>query len=184
MDRGSRRRLPAPLLAGALVVVLVIALALWGWLGARRGSNARTPTVAPGGREVTLFIATEDTGEFRTRALALAPDQTWPDQVRAVIDGLVAQSDRKDDPSLWPFSLRVRSAYLLRDGVLVLDLEESVKYNRDASAARELQVVRSVVRTLTKNFSNARRVKFLVNGDEAETLAGHVDVTRPLGPED
>jgi len=38
-----------------------------------------------------------------------------------------------------------------------------------------------VVRTLTKNFPEVRQVKFLINGQEEETLAGHLDITRPFG---
>jgi spore germination protein GerM len=183
MVRKGVRRIPVPVLAGGLLAVGVAGLAIWIWLGARPGGGV-APNVAPGGREVTLFVAGPDEQEFLTRSLALAPDLSWTEQVRTVIDALVAKPLRAGDPSLWPFSLRVRSAYLLADGVLVLDLEESVKYNRNASAAKELQAVRSIVRTLTRNFQNVRRVKFLVNGAEEDVLAGHVDVTRPLGPED
>ena len=178
------RRLPPPLLAAGLVAVLIVALAAWWWVGSRRSSTAPGPGRALTGHELVLYIAAAGGDEYATRPLQLGTDLTWVDQIKAVVAALVTQPSQAGQPSLWPFSLNVRSAYRLTDGVLVLDLEEGVKYNQGASATKELQVVRSVVRTLTHNFPNLRQVKFLINGAEEETLAGHVDITRPLGPED
>ena len=42
--------------------------------------------------------------------------------------------------------------------------------------------VYSVVQTVTANLPQAKRVRILVNDEPAETLAGHVNLSRPLVP--
>jgi hypothetical protein len=44
----------------------------------------------------------------------------------------------------------------------------------------ELASIYSVVNSLTQNVSGINRVQILIEGAEAETLAGHIDLSRPL----
>ena len=46
----------------------------------------------------------------------------------------------------------------------------------------ELLTVYSVVNSLTANFPAVKRVQILIEDRPAPTLAGHVDLTRPLRP--
>ena len=46
----------------------------------------------------------------------------------------------------------------------------------------ELMAVYSIVSTVTANFPEAKRVRILVNGEPAETLAGHVSLRGALVP--
>ena len=41
-------------------------------------------------------------------------------------------------------------------------------------------IVAALVDTVLQNVSGTNRVRLLVNGEPAETLGGHVDLTRPL----
>jgi len=47
---------------------------------------------------------------------------------------------------------------------------------------QELMSLYSLVHTLTANFADARRVRVLINGTPAETLAGHISLTKSLEP--
>ena len=47
---------------------------------------------------------------------------------------------------------------------------------------QELMAIESLVQTLVANFEGAHRVRILVNGSPAETLGGHVSLSRSLGP--
>ena len=40
----------------------------------------------------------------------------------------------------------------------------------------------SLVQTVVSNFADAKRVRLLINGVPAETLAGHIALTRSLTP--
>jgi len=41
-------------------------------------------------------------------------------------------------------------------------------------------IVAALVDTVLQNVADTTRVRLLVNGEPAETLGGHVDLTRPL----
>jgi hypothetical protein len=47
-------------------------------------------------------------------------------------------------------------------------------------ADEELAIVAAVVDTVLQNVADTTRVRILVNGEPAETLGGHVDLTQPL----
>ena len=44
----------------------------------------------------------------------------------------------------------------------------------------ELASIYAVVNSLTQNVSKIDRVQILIEGAEAETLAGHIDLSRPF----
>jgi len=50
-------------------------------------------------------------------------------------------------------------------------------------SAAELLTVYAVVHAVTANLPTIQRVQILIDGREADTLAGHVDLRRPLEPD-
>ena len=75
----------------------------------------------------------------------------------------------------------IRGAFLLPDGTAFIDLGgATLTQGWPAGSHEELMAVYSVVQTVTANFPEAKRVRILVNGAPAETLAGHVALDRAL----
>jgi hypothetical protein len=77
-----------------------------------------------------------------------------------------------------PPKMQLRNAFLLPEGEAVLDLavDSSLTFGSD----EELTIVGALVDTTLHNVADTSRVRILVNGEPAETLGGHVDLTRPL----
>ncbi len=46
-----------------------------------------------------------------------------------------------------------------------------------------MDAVYSIVNSLTYNFKSVKRVSLLVEGNERETLGGHIDLSRPFSPD-
>jgi hypothetical protein len=63
-------------------------------------------------------------------------------------------------------------------GLVVLDL--AVDSSLSFGSAEELSIVASLVDTVLQNVASTERVRILVNGEPAESLGGHVDLTQPL----
>ena len=61
-----------------------------------------------------------------------------------------------------------------------VDLSREVTANHPGGSFTELMTVYTVVNAVTTNLPAVRRVQILVDGQEADTLAGHVDLRRPL----
>jgi hypothetical protein len=73
----------------------------------------------------------------------------------------------------------LRALYLAPEGTAYVDLasrrpQEGIR----ASAWDELLAVYAVVNTIMQNVAEVRQVRFLLDGREAPTLAGHLDLTR------
>jgi spore germination protein GerM len=77
-----------------------------------------------------------------------------------------------------PEKMQLRNAFLLREGEAVLDL--AVDAGLTFGSDEELSIVAALVDTTLQNVAETSRVRILINGEPAETLGGHVDLTRPL----
>jgi hypothetical protein len=74
--------------------------------------------------------------------------------------------------------LKVREFFIDRTGMAYVDLASPVQNSIKASAEEEMLALYAMVNTLTQNFEEIKLVCFLLEGREAQTLAGHIDLTR------
>ncbi len=98
--------------------------------------------------------------------------------LRALFDALQKGPQREGLIGAIPDKMHLRNAFLLSEGQVVLDLavDSGLAFGSD----EELAIVASLVDTTLQNVAETSRVRILVNGEPAETLGGHVDLTRPL----
>jgi hypothetical protein len=75
---------------------------------------------------------------------------------------------------------QLRGFYLDASGTAYVDLATGQQVGVKASAWDELLAIYAVVDTLSRNFEEIKRVRFLIEGKEAQTLAGHIDLSRPF----
>jgi hypothetical protein len=73
--------------------------------------------------------------------------------------------------------IRIQELYLDASGTVYIDIVPQQK-EIAAAAGEELLAVYAMVNTLMLNFEDIKQVLFLMEGREAKTLAGHVDLTR------
>ena len=71
----------------------------------------------------------------------------------------------------------------IRDGVAEVDLSREFVDNHRGGSAGEKMTVYSIVNTLTE-FRTVKAVRFLVEGERLDTIAGHMDVSRPVKREE
>jgi germination protein M len=122
--------------------------------------------------------------------LLLAPerrDLPLPENPAGALDvvlrELVKGSANAAIPPLLPADTLIRGAYLLPDGTALVDLGgPTLTHGWPTGSHQELMAIYSVVQTVTTNFPEAKRVRMLVNGEPAETLGGHVSLSRALTP--
>ena len=84
---------------------------------------------------------------------------------------------------VFPRDSIVRATFLLPDGTAFVDLGgPTLTQGWGTGSHEELMAVYSIVSTVTTNFPQVKRVRILVNGEPAETLAGHISLRRALTP--
>jgi hypothetical protein len=76
----------------------------------------------------------------------------------------------------WPKDVKLNSLFIADDGKAYVDLnlEKAMLENMDTQS--ELLAIYSMVNSLTLNIPKINEVKILINGNDAFTLAGHIDL--------
>jgi hypothetical protein len=152
----------------------------------RRGTQdnlraaAENRAVAPpetGTREpVRLTIAYDDDAVFRSRQVTgVLPDEPEA-RAKAVLQLLIEQYVSRPSPHPLAAGSAVKTVFLVNEKFAVLDLNEEFADAHRSGIMVEDFTVLSLIDTLESNFPHLEQVKFLVDGKERDTLAGHVDL--------
>jgi spore germination protein GerM len=99
-------------------------------------------------------------------------------QLKAVVGALV-QGSKSGLVATLPPETKVLEVFVSARGVAYVDLSKEAAQGTSGSHD-ELLSVYSIVNSLAVNFPAVKRVQILVDDRPADTLAGHVDLSRPL----
>jgi hypothetical protein len=79
-----------------------------------------------------------------------------------------------------PKGTKLRAFYVTERGDAFVDLSGDAVSAHPGGSLNELLTVYAIVNAVTANLPAIQRVQLLVEGKEVDTIAGHVDVRRPL----
>ena len=82
--------------------------------------------------------------------------------------------------SVIPEGTALRAFYTTDRGDAFVDLSSEVSMKHPGGSSTELLTVYAIVNAVTANLPSVQRVQILIEGREVDTLAGHVDLRRPL----
>jgi hypothetical protein len=82
--------------------------------------------------------------------------------------------------SLIPRGTTLRAFYITDRGDAFVDLSAEAATLHPGGSTNELLTVYAIVNAVTANLSSVERVQILIDGRQADTLAGHVDLRRPF----
>lgn len=97
-------------------------------------------------------------------------------RAKQLIQALISQAP-SPDRRLLPADAALLEFYLLPDGTAVADFSAALATQLPSGILSETLAVESIARTLAANLSGVERLKILVQGQEPETLAGHLDLS-------
>lgn len=83
-----------------------------------------------------------------------------------------------------PAGTTLRALFVTADGTAFVDLSPEIATAHPGGSINELLTVYALVQALTANLPAISAVQLLVDGHEVDTLAGHVDIRRPLPRDD
>jgi germination protein M len=128
---------------------------------------------------VTLFFSDSTEGKLHPEERDIAKPAEPGAFLRSLFEELARGPTRPGLIGVLPTRIQLRNGFLMPSGDVVLDL--AVDSGLSFGSAEELAIVSSLVDTTLQNVANTQRVRILVNGEPAESLGGHVDLTRPMG---
>jgi spore germination protein GerM len=171
-------------------IVLVFAVAAWIASSVlervvapvRSQSSAPAPAVPAAGVPhivATLYYGTPD-GQALAAVKREVPLGEGPrEQGRQIL-----QSELEAPPApyltLIPRGTTLRAFYLTDRGDAFVDLSAEASTMHPGGSTNELLTVYAIVNAVTANLSSVERVQILIDGRQADTLAGHVDLRRPF----
>lgn len=179
---GLRRYLPAA------IGVLALGLLAWGvtsLLERLTAENTDTAVVAakPAPSETphiaaTLFYATPEGDALMPIRREVPLAEGVVAQGRQI---LIMQFQPPPSPhiSAIPAGTMLRALYVTDKGDAFVDLS-GISTAHPGGSLTELLTVQAIVNAVTANLPAVQRVQILVDGKEVDTIAGHVDIRRPL----
>jgi spore germination protein GerM len=183
-------------IAGAIVTAVAIGLGwalMSGLFRVLRDSNAPSPgaptaeiattssapTAVPR-IKATLFFGSED-GRYLVpveHEIPLAEGTVA--QARAVVEAQLGTTPPEPLAATIPTDTKLRGLYLSAQNEAFVDLDASVRTKHPGGSMNELFTVYTIVNAVTTNLPDVQSVQVLIDGREVDTLAGHVDLRRPL----
>jgi spore germination protein GerM len=186
----SRRALAA---GGIAVAAVVLAWLLFVGLPRWYGTSIATtvpPVPAATGEEGTrrtikarLYYVSDD----GTRLTPIESDVMYAErtaeQARHIVEAQLAAAP-SPLVSAVPTGTTLRALFVTGDGAAFVDLNGAVAAAHPGGSLSELLTIYTLVQALTTNIPAITSVQLLVDGREVDTLAGHIDIKRPLARAD
>jgi spore germination protein GerM len=163
----------------ALVWLLFFALPRW------YGGPTVGPAIESGAPGVSrkikarLFYVADDGSRLTAVERDVPYGEGTLEQARQI---LLAQLTPVADPfvSAVPPGTTLRALFVTDQGVAYVDLSADVSSAHGGGSTGEILTVYTIVNALTVNLPAVKSVQLLVNGQQVDTMAGHVDIWRPL----
>jgi spore germination protein GerM len=154
------------------------------WIGGHSAVKAvaTTPPIpVPTGRKIKarLFYVSEDGTHLMAVERDVAYGEGAAEQAREII---AAQFAPVAEPlvSAVPMGTMLKALFITEGGAAFVDLSPEVVSSNTGGTVNELLTAYTIVNALTSNLPAVTSVQLLVDGKEVDTLAGHVDLRRPL----
>ena len=126
--------------------------------------------------QIRILVAYDDDQALRWRETEAFMPEERSLRARAVMRALLGQY--LQDPSPHPLAkgADIKDVYFASDDTLLVDTTAAFADGHPSGVLLEEMTLTSLIESLTANVPGISKVKFLVNGKERETLAGHADL--------
>ncbi|HHV79821.1 MAG TPA: GerMN domain-containing protein [Firmicutes bacterium] len=141
-----------------------------------QATQPSVPAVPQAPSKIRIYLVTPDVRYLVPITLNIEGVSGNPQELAAKL--VTSWAGKLDLKSPFPADTTVRSVSV-KDGIATVDLSKTATTGMGSGV--EALAVESLVRTMT-SFQGINKVRILVEGKSVETLAGHVDVSRPLSP--
>jgi hypothetical protein len=130
---------------------------------------------SPAKRTVKLFFEDAQSGAWAVEKRAVVQTASEASQAKQALAELFLGPRQKDHAPSCPPRTRLEELIFAPDGTAYVDLSSDfVPRGRLGGSDVEHHAVFAVVHTLTANFPEIRRVRFLIQGQPMEHLSGHL----------
>lgn len=143
------------------------------------GAAAEAPAVPR--IQATLYFGSEDGRGLVPVEREIPLAEGLMGQARALVEAQIAAAPPESLARTIPEGTELRGLYVSAKNEAFVDLNTAVRDQHPGGSMNELFTVYTLVNAIITNLPDIERVQLLIDGREVDTLAGHVDLRRPLG---
>ena len=143
-------------------------------------AGAPTAPVTPGRKiKAHLFYVADDGTRLTDLERDVPFGEGTAEQARQILEAQIAPAI---EPlvSAVPPGTKLRTLFVTERGEAFVDFSNELVTRHSGGSTDEMLTVYTIVDVLTANLPAVTSVQLLVEGKQIETLAGHVDLSRPL----
>jgi hypothetical protein len=130
--------------------------------------------------KATLFFASEDGMRLVPAEAEVPLAEGVVAQARAIVEAQLAAAAPPPLASTIPQGSTLRGIFVSERNEAFVDLDPTIRSAHPGGTLQELMTVYTIVNALLTNLPTLQEVQILIGGQEVDTLAGHVDLRRPL----
>lgn len=123
-----------------------------------------------------VYFADDQKTGLKSVKMRFASTLNSHDLGREIIRSLVAGPSVSSLRPVWPAGTEINAFFIADDGKAYVDLSPGEGMVENMDTQSELLAIYSLVNSLTLNIPEIKKVKLLIQGNDALTLAGHIDL--------
>jgi Sporulation and spore germination len=145
-------------------------------------TTATTPPTTTDARKIqaTLFYVSDDGTALVPASRDVPYGATPGEQARQILAAEVTPPSDGHHSAI-PVGTTVRAVFLTSQGEAYVDLGGAIATGQTGGSLDEALAVYAIVNAVTVNLPDIAGVQLLINGQQVDTLAGHLDLRHPLG---
>jgi hypothetical protein len=139
--------------------------------------TAPAPPVVGGKQEhIQVLVAYDEDQALRWRPADVFLPADRGLRARETLRSVLAQYQQTPSPHPLAKGADIKDVYFINDETMIVDTTASFADGHPSGILLEQMTLTSLIETLNANVPGITKVKFLVDGTERETLAGHADL--------
>jgi spore germination protein GerM len=168
----------ATLLVAGLIALLVLGPR---WLTTAPEGALPAETAALDARKIRarLFYVDDQGTALKSVEQEVVYGEGTAEQARRIIEAQIAPAPAQHISAI-PAGTKLRTVFFTKAGEIYVDLSSELQTNHPGGTMNETLTVYALVSALTSNLPAVTGVQILVDGKEVDTLAGHLDLRRPI----
>ncbi len=131
-----------------------------------------------GGRSVEVLYP-ESSGEWVRERREILASGVREEEIRRLLVELM-RGPTGEASNVFPTQTRLEDVFWDGEGELTLSFSEHLRSDHPGGSRAETATIQALLGTLKANFPDVLRVRILVEGETVSSIAGHVDISRPL----
>jgi hypothetical protein len=129
-----------------------------------------------------LYFLDEHHRFLKAEERTLARQDSVVERAKSIVHALLQGPEGELVPTV-PAEAKLLSLFVTENGIAYVDFDRAISDKHPGGSLSELFTIFSVVNTLALNIPEVEAVKILIEGREAKTLAGHVDIRFSFRPD-